>query len=207
MEDYKKQTIKSYDKHAKKFSEKFKGLMNFKRRKEFQKFIELIPENKILDLGCGGGDNAVYFSKQGLDVTCIDLSEKMIELCKRKNLNAQVMDIENLEFKNNSFDGIWAITSLLHIPKLKLPCVISKLHNILKDKGILYVCVKEGDGEKFIEDGNSFRRFFVFWKKEEFLKHFENKFQLIGFKRTPLGKQVFLEFFFKKSNSGKTFSF
>ena len=40
--------------------------------------------------------------------------------------------------------------------------------------------------------------FFAFYSKEEFLDLFEDKFELIEFKRTPLGKRVFLEFLFRK---------
>jgi len=54
------------------------------------------------------------------------------------------MDIENLEFQDEIFDGIWAATSLLHIPKANLNKVIKKLNKILKDEGILHISVKEG---------------------------------------------------------------
>ena len=41
MEDYKKETLDSYNKHAEQFSEKFKALMDLKRRYEFPRFIDL----------------------------------------------------------------------------------------------------------------------------------------------------------------------
>jgi len=198
MEDYKKETIKSYDKHAKEFSEKFKELMDLKRRYEFQRFIGLLKGKKILDLGCGSGDHAVYFSKQGFDVTCIDLSKEMIELCKEKGLNASIMDIEDLKFEDNFFDGIWATTSLLHILKSKIPNIVKKLTLLLKNNGILYICLKEGEGEKIKEEGKGLKRFFAFWKKEELLKIFKRSFELIEFKKVKLGHTVFLQFFFRK---------
>lgn len=200
MEKYKKETIDAYNKNAKIFSHKFKNLTDLKRRYEFHKFMDLLQGKDILDLGCGSGDHSEYFAKNGLNVTCIDLSKEMIKLCKEKKLNALIMDIESLKFNPESFDGIWAVTSLLHIPKAKIPLVINNLHRILKNEGILYVCVKEGEGEGLIksEEYDS-QRFFSFWKKEELLNMFNKKFSLIKFEEAKLGHTNFLQFFFKKS--------
>ena len=160
-------------------------------------FSDLLKGEKILVLGCGSGDHSLYFKENGLDVTAIDLSEEMIKLCKEKGIKAFVKDIENLDFEDKSFDGIWAVTSLLHIPKSKLKEVIEKLNLILKDEGTLYVCVKEG--EDLIEDksGNT-SRFFVFWKEDEFMKLFEDYFVLIENKKVQLKNTVFLQAFFRK---------
>ncbi len=197
--DYKKQTIESYNQNTEELSEKFKELMDLNRRYEFQRFIDLLKGKKILDLGCGSGDHSLYFKENGLDVTAIDLSEEMIKLCKEKGLDAFVKDIENLDFEDKSFDGIWAVTSLLHIPKSNLKSVIKKLNLILKDGGILYVCVKEGKGEDLVEDksGNT-SRFFAFWKEEELMKLFEDYFVLIENKKVQLKNTVFLQVFFRK---------
>lgn len=198
MEDYKEKTIKAYNKNAKKFSEKFKELMDLKRRYEFQRFIELLPGKKILDLGCGSGDHSYYFLQNGLDVSAIDISDEMIKICKQKGLNAFVMDIEDLKFDDKSFDGIWSVTSLLHIPKSELPRVIDKMYKILKDNGILYVCVKEGEGENLVKDEDGSERFFSFWKKQKILDLFKEKFSLIEFRKVKLGHTVFLQFFLQK---------
>ena len=130
--DYKRNTIDVYNKDAEKLAIKFEKLLELHRRFEFPKFIELLNGKKVLDLGCGAGEHSLFFKEKGLEITAIDLSERMIELCKDKGINAQVMDIENLEYADQSFDGIWAVTSLLHIPKEGLSKVISKLNAILK---------------------------------------------------------------------------
>lgn len=198
MEEYKQKTIDSYNLNANKFSEKFRKLMDAKKRYEFQKFIDMIPGKKMLDLGSGSGDHAYYFSQKRLDVTCIDLSKEMLNLSKNKGLKGVVMDIENLGFKKESFEGIWAVTSLLHVPKIKMPKIANDIYQILKDKGILYISVKEGKGERFIEDGDNLKRYFCFWEKNEFKNVFEKSFDLIEFKRMSFGKSLFLEYFFQK---------
>lgn len=190
--DYKERTIYSYNKNARNFSEKFKDFMYLKLRPEFEEFLSLLSGKKILDLGCGSGDHAVYFVEKGLDVTCVDLSEEMIKLCKEKSLNAYVEDLENLPFEKESFDGIWAVTSLLHIPKVNLSKVCKNLHSLLKKDGILFVTVKEGEGEEYIDD-----RFFAYWKEDEFLKEFTN-FTFIKSYKDTFKKRLFIKAFFRK---------
>ena len=199
--DYKDLTIQSYDLHAGDFSDKFKKLMDFKRRPEFGHFIDLLNGKNILDLGCGSGDHSVFFKEKGLDVTSVDLSDGMIEICKKKGLRVLKMDIEVLDFSPNSFNGIWAVTSLLHVPKSKLKTVIERLSLILANLGIIYVCVKEGQGEGLIEDSDGkTSRFFSCWTEKEMKELFEDYFNLIEIEKFRVGKTTFLKAFFRKKS-------
>lgn len=57
------------------------------------------------------------------------------------------------------FDGIWACASLLHVPKAELNDVLQRLKHAAKRGGILFVSLKEGDGERLSEDGRYFSYF------------------------------------------------
>jgi ubiquinone/menaquinone biosynthesis C-methylase UbiE len=195
--DYKEETIDTYNKGIESFAKKFKERFDLKRRKEFQIFIQNLKGNKILDLGCGAGDHALYFKQQDLEVTAIDLSDEMLELTKEKGINAIKMDIEDLKFNPNTFDGIWAASSLLHVPKKELPKVIETLKIILKEKGVLFIGVFEGEGEDNRE-GKFGRRFFSYWKEDELISMLEKDFDLISFHRASREERVFLHFTFRK---------
>lgn len=198
--DYKSETLASYNKHASYFADYFKGRTSPELRSEFDIFINSLGGKTILDLGCGAGDHGLYFKQNGLDVTCVDLSEAMVRLCLDKGLRACVMDIEDLQFEDNSFGGIWAVTSLLHISKENMLPVVRKLYSILATNGILHICMKEGAGERFLVDKNdsSTRRFFSFWKKEELISLFDPYFCLFDFERRITGDTAFLYLFFRK---------
>jgi ubiquinone/menaquinone biosynthesis C-methylase UbiE len=199
--NFKDTTIESYDKNATEFSIKFKQLMEFQKLDEFPTFLNLLKGPKILDLGCGAGDHTLFFKEQGFQAIGIDLSESMIQLCKKKGIDAEVMDIENLTFSNNTFDGIWATTSLLHIEKKNITPVIKKMYDILKKEGTLHVCVKKGRGEELIFDKNSSqKRFFAFWEEEELIKQFEPYFEVIKSQVKTFKNIDFLNIFFQKKN-------
>ncbi len=201
MEDYKRANLESYNRNARVFSEYFKGLLDLERRHEFKEFVGLLKGNKILDLGCGGGDHALWFESQSLDTIGIDFSEEMIKICREKGLKAEVMDIEDLKFDDNSFDGIWAVTSLLHVPKSKINHVMDKLSRILKEEGILYVVVKEGQGEEFIIDKQNpeTKRLFSFWEEKELLSTFSEKFKIINFWKEKVSSTIYLHAFFRNN--------
>lgn len=69
---------------------------------------------RLLEVGCGVGIDLVKFAKGGAVVTGIDLAEKSIELAKKNfELNGvegdlRIMNGENLEFDDNSFDVVYA---------------------------------------------------------------------------------------------------
>ena len=45
--------------------------------------MDLAPENKILDIASGAGQNALELSRRGFDVTAVDLSDQLLEIGKR----------------------------------------------------------------------------------------------------------------------------
>ncbi|OIO80111.1 hypothetical protein AUJ84_04550 [Candidatus Pacearchaeota archaeon CG1_02_32_132] len=212
MDDYKIKTIESYDKNAKNFAEYFKGLMDVPGRPEFNKFTGSLNGNKILDLGCGGGDHSVWFRDNGFEVSAVDLSEEMVKLAREKGVDARVIDIEDLKFEENSFDGIWAVTSLLHVPKYKIKEVIRKLSLILKPTGVLLVVLKEGDRENYVDDKNDTssraflknagtKRYFVPYQKDEFLEYTKDSFELIDFWSQKPRNTNYLHFLFRNRKS------
>ena len=69
----------------------------------------------------------------------------------------------------------------------------------MKENGVLYVCLKKGQGEYFISDNESGeKRFFSFWEKEELLDFFGKYFDFIEFREGKLKTTIFLEVFFRK---------
>ncbi|PIE51993.1 hypothetical protein CSA37_08885 [Candidatus Fermentibacteria bacterium] len=85
--------------------------------------IGAAPICKVLDLGCGGGENAIVFSKMGYDVLGVDISKTAIEMARinalKKNtqkdkIQFKVLDIvtNNRIYKQN-YD-LYYIDSVLH---------------------------------------------------------------------------------------------
>ncbi len=199
MGDYKEVTKDSYDRHADHFAKKFRETYIPSDRSEFSTMQTLMPGKRLLDVGCGAGDHAAYFQRQGLYVRAIDLSSAMVKRAREQGIDARVMDLEQLDFARESFDGIWAMTSLLHIPKKHMAPVRDSLYGILANEGVMHVCLKQGEGEGMITDANlNMKRYFSFWNAEEFENVMHPMFSTLESWEYQRGHSTFLHWFFKK---------
>ena len=133
---------------------------------------------KVLDLGCGAGNDSAKLAASGLSVEGIDLSDKLIEIAKKKNPSLKFIqgDILNLPYDDNSFDGIFAKASLLHIAKKDMPKALNEIKRVLRAEGVLHITIKEGEGEEEVvknDYGYDYTRFFSYWKMEPFIELLE----------------------------------
>ncbi|MCB1118719.1 MAG: methyltransferase domain-containing protein [Chlamydiia bacterium] len=164
-------TRDSYNATAEAYRENSQKIGTEMKAEAFLTYLSMGDE--VLDLGCGPGTDARYFTDQGFHVTGIDVSEKMIEMAEEAvpEGNFAVMDLEQLSFPKEHFDAIWACASLLHTPKEQLPGVLKKLHALLKQEGILYVSLKEGVGETLEADERygGVKKFWSYYKQGELL--------------------------------------
>ncbi len=113
-----------------------------------RKFCDLTGSGKILDAGCGHGRDTEFFTGNGLEAVGVDLAEKMIEKAReRKSADFRLMDIRDLDFEDEQFDGVWCNNVIIFFPYDEMPQVISELYRILKPGGLFFISFKLGDGE------------------------------------------------------------
>lgn len=51
------------------------------------------PGDRVLDLGCGTGDDAVHLMARGVEVVGIDASAPMVEIARSRGVDARVLDV------------------------------------------------------------------------------------------------------------------
>lgn len=144
----------------------FNTTVNADMDKQYKLFLKYLRKTgRILDLGCGSGRDTLYFKKLGYDVDAIDGSKKLCELATQyTKIPVKCMKFDELDAKDY-YDGIWACSSLVHIPKKELIETLKKIRKALKDDGIFYVALKSGIGEEILEG-----RYFSYIEKNEFEK-------------------------------------
>ena len=138
------QTIAYYNQNAASF---IQGTVSVDFQTTQDKFLNALPGKRVLDFGCGSGRDTKYFLGNGLAVTAMDGSE---ELCKYASAYTGI-PVKNMIFQDldemNQYDGIWACSSILHLPKQELKAVLVKMADALKEQGIIYTSFKYGDFE------------------------------------------------------------
>lgn len=150
-------TIEFYSTHAKDYCE---STVHLDLHGVYQRFLgELAPGAHILDAGCGSGRDTKAFSDRDYCVTPIDASPEITRLARTFTRQpCRVLRFQDMEFLEE-FDGIWACGSLLHVPKDEMPDVMPRFIEALKPAGILYLSLKEGEGEHIADDGRFFSNY------------------------------------------------
>ncbi|MBI4282128.1 MAG: class I SAM-dependent methyltransferase [Chloroflexi bacterium] len=112
-----------------------------KSRAYVEKWIRARCEGKkILDYGCGNGEDALFAAENGATAVGIDISEVSIANCQRSaterglstRTSFQVMDAEHLEFEDNSFDLV-VVYGVLH--HLDFAAAMGEISRVLKPNG------------------------------------------------------------------------
>lgn len=138
-------TINYYNQNAENF---IANTQNADMHPTQERFLRLLDANtSILDFGCGSGRDTKYFLEKGYQVTATDGSAELCRLASEfTGIKVREMLFDELDAMNQ-YDGIWACSSILHLPKKELLPVIQKMCEALKDNGIIYTSFKYGDFE------------------------------------------------------------
>jgi len=135
-----------YGRGAQDFSDFFKNAHEF-LEPDRRKFIKSMPNSaRILDCGCGPGQDSEVFAKLGFNVIGIDITPEFIDMAARRVPGASFiqMDMREINLPPDTFDGVWASFSLLHIHQADVPKVLCNLKNILKTNGKIMIALHRG---------------------------------------------------------------
>lgn len=111
-------------------------------------FFKEQKAEKILDLGCGSGRNALFLAKNGFKVWGIDNAQEGLNTLKNSaqksgaNIELTCADIyKKLPYKDNSFDAVISLQVLQHNKRSQIQNTINELQRVLKPNGFLFITV------------------------------------------------------------------
>ncbi len=149
-------------------------------------------EMSILDAGCGGGRNLVYFLRSGCQVFGIDQNPQAIEQVRllaktlSPNLspeNFQISTVEKMPFEDKQFDAVVS-SAVLHFAENErhFKKMLAEMLRVLKHEGLFFARLASsigienriksiGDGRYLLPDGSE--RFLI---NEEMLTSLTKQF-------------------------------
>lgn len=179
-------TIEAYNRHARTY--------DFETADFWGKFPQGILERFaadvgtlgiVADIGSGPGRDGKLLKQSGLRVVCFDRSATMAALSLEKGLPSIQADFLGIPTMANCLAGVWAYTSLLHIPKYQLPTALGQIYESLIPGGVLGLGMIEGYGEGLKPWVNGDLRYFAYYQQDEitnylrsagFIPYFLDKF-------------------------------
>jgi len=165
-------------------------------RQAFLRLLHCEHKTRLLDIGAGTGVHGMYFQQRGLQVVCTDLSPAMVRCCQRKGLEAFAMDFLNLAFPRGSFDAVFAMNCLLHVPAADLPAVLDAIDGLLRSDGLFYWGQYGGIDSEGVwpQDHYEPKRFFRLMTDDQIRTLAAERFEVVSFQRIEVERDTGMHF-------------
>jgi len=151
-------TVRSYDAVAAEYAAEAAAMPEWVA-KEIDAFASgLGGSGRVLEIGSGGGRDALALEKRGLSIRCTDVSRGFVDLLRERGFEADLLDpltddLADPQRPGTAYDGIWACACLIHVSRQDLQIVLGRLAKATRTGGRLHASVREGDGEEVSTHG------------------------------------------------------
>ena len=144
---------------------------------------------RVVDLGSGPCHEAVLLREAGLQPLAVDFSSRMTGTCRERGIEAVERDMGDLRLPPEAFGGVWASFSPLHLAKSEVPPVIDRVHDALREGGIICVLLFEGEGEGYREADVArygVARYFAYYRADELRAAVARRFEIVRERRLDI---------------------
>jgi malonyl-CoA O-methyltransferase len=155
-----------YARYAHEYDELEKFWDSFEQNK-LEPYIAQASGKEVLDAGAGTGRVTLRLHAAGAKVTALDISPEMLALLHQKESDIEVVagDMENMPFKDESFDMVFSSLAMVHLKKVDK--FLDECYRVVKDGGLVVLVnihyrkpmiLKDNKGKYTIQGYNHFPR-------------------------------------------------
>lgn len=162
-------TRRAYEDHLEQFLDVW-SRRPYRRPPLLRNLLREVPRKaRLLDLGCGAGQDSGDLRRAGFRPVGVDLSRPLLQYARRMSPGLALVqaDIRRLPYHIESFDGVWAAASLIHLPKSAVRIGLKELAMLVKPGGVLTATFVHGRGSGLRHSGWIPGRFMSRWYKQE----------------------------------------
>jgi SAM-dependent methyltransferase len=141
-----KDSVPYYEHHAERL---FSLSLRTRNPGELLPFAELLPERaRVLDLGCGSGEDLLLFQKAGFHGVGIEAGASRARMARERVPGVQILERNFLllSLKEGEFEGAWANRSLHHFSPEETQRVVASVFRGLTVGGVFGLVLYEGSG-------------------------------------------------------------
>jgi ubiquinone/menaquinone biosynthesis C-methylase UbiE len=95
---------------------------------------------RVLDIGCGTGEDTLHLAANGVVVEAIDGSTEMVRIARERGVPARRLPIENLSELREEYDGALSNFGVLNCVD-DLPACGAELARLIRPGGKLAICL------------------------------------------------------------------
>lgn len=183
---------KQYDQVGKDYIKTMRTISGVKQKVSREFILRNLPNlggKKILDLGCGAGDDIEQYEKMDCEgVYGLDSSELMVDEAKKTIKNPEKIlwgDIESVPFEDKFFDIVICRHSLHYLASFET--AYKEIARILNDNGIVIITVPHPVMELFLRKSKNYN-------KDEVIEFYAHKKFILNFPSHRLSHYFSSEF-------------
>ena len=115
---------------------------------------EMTDKRPLWDFGCGPGQTAQYLKSLGIEISGLDLSEKILRQAKTLYSDISFIkgNILELEFADNSIAGITAFYAIVHFTEAQVEIAFREVFRVLQPEGVFLFTFHVGPDTIHIEE-------------------------------------------------------
>lgn len=153
-------TVQSYDAAAAEYAAEAAAMPEWVAT-EIDAFVTaLTGTGRVLEIGSGGGRDALEFEARGISIRRTDIAKGFVELLREAGFEADLLDpltdeLADPQRPDTPYDGVWACACLIHVARQDLGKVLGRLAGATRAGGPLHVSVRDGDGEDVSTHGDA----------------------------------------------------
>lgn len=162
-----------YDTAAKEYAETFSGEHEKKPKDQeiLRRFSIAIGDKKpVWDFGCGPGQTTKYLKDLGVEISGLDLSEKILEQASINypELNFLKGNILELGFDDDTIGGIVAFYAIVHFTEEQVERAFREIFRVLQPGGLFLLTYHIGEDSIRVEEflGKKIDIEFMFFKTD-----------------------------------------
>ncbi|MFN8157313.1 MAG: class I SAM-dependent methyltransferase [Candidatus Nanopelagicales bacterium] len=108
----------------------------------------LVAEDRtgVVEIGTGPGADAAARRDAGLVVRGVDLSAEHVRLARERGIDAVVAPAHELPYADASFDALWSMSVLMHLPDDDLHDALREFARVLRPGAVAALGMWGGDG-------------------------------------------------------------
>lgn len=154
-------TRRTYETIAERYHERTKDARS--HRAALDRFVDALPADPlVLDAGCGPGRDLRLLRERGCRVVGLDIAAAQLRVARDYEPAAVLVrgDLRALPVASESVDGVYALASLLHVPRDELDRALAGLYEALRPGGAFFCSLKRreddprGDPDERRDDGS-----------------------------------------------------
>ena len=146
-----------YDTVAKEYAETFSGEHEKKPKDQeiLHRFsIEIGDRRPVWDFACGPGQTTEYLKDLDIEISGLDLSEKLLEQARKihPGIHFRRGNILDLEFENDSIAGAVAFYAIVHFTEEQVEIACREIFRVLQPGGIFLFTYHIGEDTIQVEE-------------------------------------------------------